>query len=1374
MKMAKGLLDIVFVCLPLNDIVGVFVTDGEVGVNLGALLPPMNVSAMGMANLTISLMTMNVSGLNTFTELSLLETPADMPYSLAQAVGIDEFGVNLHLKIDVHPNQKGMMAGSDPLSESFIVGVDVDKISVGITNFLAMDATQIGDLYVEQLLKSPTCIMDSFYSANATSIPFHLILQNFELKPVGSSQAGHHLEDDLDSFVNVFANTMLDDFSPWLEDFVAGVVQGPVRHTMVNRMINGIVVNAPKTCEPHEKWDDPEYVYLPFDQLLDVLLPPPTVDPKTGEVVDLAKTVTDLLHSEVMQRAYDAFLSPEGLNSYVGCMANKVLDNMSKGNADGSVANLAIPSLDLKVSIKDVFVKGLDSFYELSGDIIDHYTLLGKVGVGKCETNGQCKHPISLGLSIVIDFGETTHDEINIQMSFSELELALELLMKLRTADIMNMKLETFGEVTCIGSSIEEMNLNQLTMSMGEATIDIEINTNSGIAHWIFGGTKTADLLNKIFGAVFLGMQPVVNDMAKQYIESAPEECAQSGTKKPSNEDVHHSGLGGLAFLTVQNIVILVLAILLIYFYRYKMGARAKKRNQDMLDKAIMEKRSQSTIERLQTKIGGGPTDWSTALIFHPDIMPVWRYGVAFVLFFGAILFLVSNLADGATVDLALKLAKDPMAINGLFLFTLGGTIHEMWTAKVYALAIIIAAFSGMFPYMKLLAMAYCWCAPTNKLSVKGRERILMAIDSLGKWSLVDAYVLVLMMVGFNLHIALQQDGVVADVYVNAKFGFYGFLLATMLSLSVGHVIIWFHRYTISYADLKDGGPMISLSEQKQKFGHLIVSMTPLGRSVTSVIIGATLFLMFAGASANSFTFVIDGLAGVALKLTPGNGPKASYSMFSLGALLPYATPDPMAYGVRWIQCTYFAFAFICPAAFMISLFLLWCVRLSVVHQRIIFVCAEVLNAWSALDCFVLSIFAAIAQIGQFAHFMVGDKCDLIDMVMEEALKTDEDLAKYVGKPTCFGVTASLEPGIYLLLLAAIIFAFVGHYLLDMCHRGLEVRIHESVEARETRSAYSKSVAEFGEAAFDPHFPIPLHEEHPHEKAKLTWFLRNLINSLDMLKMLKVEIEGTGERATLGFGIDDIYENDEAFNGFNPSLHVGPLGFARMSGMSTNSGSGKGKRSGTGGSQGTLNPIQEAAGNASFDDDGNDDVEPPPMSSHPTQMGQQQKATTGYVEMHDFKTPAVEIREVKAPAAAAAAAAGGKLLDLRPGMPGANGSKKGASIEFTGSTKKMNPQAFQEEEKSPPVSKGIQMGVVNVTGCRLNKMSTEQLCAAIEAEIGLGMYCEAIADEAIDGPVLVALAMDPASLDEVLIGEIKMKNALHRAKFKAWVGKNVR
>lgn len=40
-----------------------------------------------------------------------------------------------------------------------------------------------------------------------------------------------------------------------------------------------------------------------------------------------------------------------------------------------------------------------------------------------------------------------------------------------------------------------------------------------------------------------------------------------------------------------------------------------------------------------------------------------------------------------------------------------------------------------------------------GRFAVKRRESFLMALDALGKWSLIDAYVLVLMMVAFHFHI---------------------------------------------------------------------------------------------------------------------------------------------------------------------------------------------------------------------------------------------------------------------------------------------------------------------------------------------------------------------------------------------------------------------------------------------------------------------------------------------------------------------------------------------------------------------------------------------------------------------------------------------
>ena len=49
--------------------------------------------------------------------------------------------------------------------------------------------------------------------------------------------------------------------------------------------------------------------------------------------------------------------------------------------------------------------------------------------------------------------------------------------------------------------------------------------------------------------------------------------------------------------------------------------------------------------------------------------------------------------------------------------------------------------------YCKLSLLLLSWLAPTTTVSVRTRGRILRIIDMLGKWSLVDAYVMVLFMV---------------------------------------------------------------------------------------------------------------------------------------------------------------------------------------------------------------------------------------------------------------------------------------------------------------------------------------------------------------------------------------------------------------------------------------------------------------------------------------------------------------------------------------------------------------------------------------------------------------------------------------------------
>ena len=158
-----------------------------------------------------------------------------------------------------------------------------------------------------------------------------------------------------------------------------------------------------------------------------------------------------------------------------------------------------------------------------------------------------------------------------------------------------------------------------------------------------------------------------------------------------------------------------------------------------------------------------------TSLFLNEHISPMMRYAIPIFLCLTAILFLSSNLSNGALVEI--QITSNGKTYNlplPLFKFSLARTIQEMYHAGVYTLMIIVALFSGIWPYMKLMFMLIAWIAPTNFLSSSKRERLLIWLDALGKYSLVDANILVIMMVAFSFH--LKFENVYAfDVFVIPK-----------------------------------------------------------------------------------------------------------------------------------------------------------------------------------------------------------------------------------------------------------------------------------------------------------------------------------------------------------------------------------------------------------------------------------------------------------------------------------------------------------------------------------------------------------------------------------------------------------------------------
>ena len=105
-----------------------------------------------------------------------------------------------------------------------------------------------------------------------------------------------------------------------------------------------------------------------------------------------------------------------------------------------------------------------------------------------------------------------------------------------------------------------------------------------------------------------------------------------------------------------------------------------------------------------------------------------------------------SNSGMGSSVYMVFNVGRRIRAPS-LFDFSLVNSVRDMWLAGSEVLSSLVAVFSGVWPYMKLVLMLICFFLPTSILSHKRREKILIVLDATGKFSFLDTYVMIMMIV---------------------------------------------------------------------------------------------------------------------------------------------------------------------------------------------------------------------------------------------------------------------------------------------------------------------------------------------------------------------------------------------------------------------------------------------------------------------------------------------------------------------------------------------------------------------------------------------------------------------------------------------------
>jgi uncharacterized paraquat-inducible protein A len=121
-------------------------------------------------------------------------------------------------------------------------------------------------------------------------------------------------------------------------------------------------------------------------------------------------------------------------------------------------------------------------------------------------------------------------------------------------------------------------------------------------------------------------------------------------------------------------------------------------------------------------------------------------------------LLLASDIGSGVTAEYIL-IKPDGSIFQQRTLLTVSifNSVKKLWEADSYALAILIAVTSIVWPYIKLILSLVSWVVPFK--NIRRREHLLEVIDALGKWSFVDIFVLLIIMVAFRQTIAVGFGG---------------------------------------------------------------------------------------------------------------------------------------------------------------------------------------------------------------------------------------------------------------------------------------------------------------------------------------------------------------------------------------------------------------------------------------------------------------------------------------------------------------------------------------------------------------------------------------------------------------------------------------
>lgn len=315
-----------------------------------------------------------------------------------------------------------------------------------------------------------------------------------------------------------------------------------------------------------------------------------------------------------------------------------------------------------------------------------------------------------------------------------------------------------------------------------------------------------------------------------------------------------------------------------------------------------------------------------------------------------------------------------------------------MWSNDARELAVFLALFSGIWPYLKQLCTMFLWIAPTKWVSVSKRETMLIRLDILGKWSFVDIFTLIMSLVGFRIMVKSPSGGIFEfvdllefdgglyslDLVVIPCWGLYANMIAQIISQISSHFVIYYHRKIVSDC-LKDGEVELSREGEKGNSALCRHSFDTIGskrstfrKGVNVGVLGVAssiLVLYTLGFFYTNFSIEALGILGVLMEV--GESAEKAETKYNAISIVTTIVGQAKMTGLTsdfvglWALCLVFLFTVFCVPLLLIMLYIYrWLVPMNKKSRQRNFLIVETLSAWQYSEVFILSIVIAAWQLG--------------------------------------------------------------------------------------------------------------------------------------------------------------------------------------------------------------------------------------------------------------------------------------------------------------------------------------------------------------------------------------------------------------------------